>query len=240
RLALEGIAGAVGTGATERLRDYLAGATTRGDTLTATIGPAPIGLVDDFERALLAVGEETGTLDRAFQLLAEWYQAHYRFLAGMWRRSTYPLIVTLAAAVLLPLPLVVNGRTTTYFAIATTGVALWLLLGGSLVEGAARRRHGGGRRASARLARALTTALEAGLPIDRSIDLAVAAAADDAVTAHVRRVNPVTRRTQPVSETFRGCPVIPTEMVAAMRVAEESGNWRSTVGRMGELYEDGF
>ncbi|HET7459498.1 MAG TPA: type II secretion system F family protein, partial [Gemmatimonadaceae bacterium] len=99
RLALEGIAGAVGTGATERLRDYLAGATTRGDTLTATIGQAPIGLVDDFERARLAVGEETGTLERAFQLLAEWYQAHHRFLAGIWRRSTYPLIVTLAAAV---------------------------------------------------------------------------------------------------------------------------------------------
>jgi type II secretory pathway component PulF len=232
--------GTLGNGATEGLRGHFAREVARGTSLRDAAASAPSGALDRFEGALVTLGEETGTLERSLRLLADWHAAQHRLLLKLWSRSTYPLFLWLAAAVLLPLPLVFQGRTVAYFATAGAGVALWFLLGGTIVESVARTRAGHARWVRARLARALATALEASAPLDRAIDLAVQATGDREIEAHVKRVPLVQRRAQPVSETFRDCPLVPEELLAAMRVAETTGDWRTTVGRMGELYEDGF
>jgi type II secretion system (T2SS) protein F len=230
----------LGRGDAERLREYLARATAARATLTDAVSAAPASLLEPFEGALLRLGEEAGTLDKSLRLLADWYAGQHKLLRKLWSRSMYPLFVTLAAVVIAPLPLLFFGHTKVYLMAAGTGIALWYLLGGNVVYLAARTQAGRTRWVRARLARSLATAMEAGATLDRAIDLAVGAAGSREIETCVKRVPLAKRRAQPLSETFRGCPRVPEELLQAMRVAEATGNWGNTVGRMGELYEDGF
>jgi type II secretory pathway component PulF len=200
----------------------------------------PDATLEPFERALLALGEETGSLDRSLRLLGDWYEGQHKLLRKLWAKSAYPLFLTLFAAVTLPLPAAVLGNTNLYLSLSVPGVLLWWFFGGALVYLPARFAAGRGKWVRARLARAIATAMEAGAPLDRVIDLAVAAAANAELKRCVERVPPGKRRTQPLSQTFKGCPHVPAELLGAMQVAESSGNWHNSVGRMGELYEDGF
>jgi hypothetical protein len=43
---------------------------------------------------------------------------------------------------------------------------------------------------------------------------------------------------QPLSRTFTGCPFVDRPMVAAMEVADASGDYSGTLRRMADLYED--
>lgn len=238
--ALNNLGMRFGSGDTERLRVYLGQATEKRTTLVDALKRAPAGMIAPFERALLALGEETGSLDRTLRQLADWYTGQHRLLVKLWARSTYPLFLTLFAAVALPLPLLFMGQSRQYLITAGTGVVLWWTFGGTLVYFPARYSAGRGKWVRARLARSLTIAIEAGMPLDRALDLSVAAAASPELEACVKRVPAAKRRAQPISQTLSGCPGIPAELIAAMQVAESTGNWGDSVGRLGELHEDGF
>lgn len=227
-------------GDTERVRQYLATSAENRTTLADAVRKAPSGLFEPFEGALLVLGEETGTLDRSLRLLGDWHQGQHRLLTRLWGKSAYPLFLTLVAVLLLPLPVLFQGRTTDYLMRATMGLLIWWFFGGTLVWLPARTSAGRARWVRARLARSIATGMEAGAPVDRVLDMSVDAAASDELKRCVAAVPADRRRAQPLSATLHGCPHVPEELVAAMRVAESSGNWRNTVGRMGELYEEGF
>jgi type II secretory pathway component PulF len=127
------------------------------------------------------------------------------------------------------------------YAIATVlGLLAWVggagTVFGVLIARALRKPH----LVRARLARALATATGAGLPLDAIVRLAVAAADHPEVSAHAAALSPERIRSQPLSRTFAGCPFVPHEMIAAMRVAEETGDVGTTLGRLADLYDDGF
>jgi type II secretory pathway component PulF len=229
-----------GSGDTETLRVYLGNAIEKRSTLTDALKRAPAGMLAPFERALLTLGEETGSLDRSLRTLADWYTGQHRMLVKLWGKSAYPLFLTLFAAVALPLPLLFKDQSRQYFMIAGAGVALWWMFGGTVVYLPAKFSAGRGKWVRARLARALTTAMEAGAPIDRALDLALGAAANPELDACVKKVPLAKRRAQPLSVTLQGCPNVPAELIGAIQVAEATGNWTSSVGKLGELYEDGF
>jgi type II secretory pathway component PulF len=238
--ALKNLGLKFGSGDTERLRVYLGDAIEKRSTLTEALKRAPKGLLAPFEGALLKLGEETGSLDKSLRMLADWFTGQHRLLVKLWGKSAYPLFLTLFAAVALPLPLVFLGHTKQYLMIAGAGVALWWTFGGTVVYLPAKFAAGRGKWVRARLARSLTTAIEAGAPLDRALDLALAAAASPELEACVKRVPIAKRRAQPLSLTLSGCPGIPAELIAAIQVAEQTGNWSDSVGRLGQLYEDGF
>lgn len=238
--ALKNLGLEFGTGDTERLRVYLGDAVATRSTLTDALKRAPAGLLAPFESALLKLGEETGSLDRSLRMLADWYTGQHKLLVKLWGKSAYPLFLTLFAAVALPLPLVFLGQGRQYLMSAGSGVLLWWMFGGTVVYLPAKFSSGRGKWVRARLARSLTTAIEAGAPLDRALDLSLAAAASPELDACVKRVPLSKRRAQPISVTLSGCPGIPAEMIAAIQVAESTGNWSDTVGRLGQLYEDGF
>lgn len=229
-----------GSGDTERLRVYLGDAVETRSTLTDALKRAPAGMLAPFESALLKLGEETGSLDRSLKTLADWYTGQHKMLVKLWGKSAYPLFLTLFAAVALPLPLVFKNQSNQYFMLAGAGVFLWWTFGGTVVYFPARFAAGRGKWVRARLARALTTAMEAGAPLDRALDLALGAAASPELEACVKRIPVSKRRAQPLSLTLKGCPGIPEEMIGAIQVAESTGNWTSSLGKLGELYEDGF
>lgn len=219
------------------LRAWLLAGTQRRVSLVQLTAQRP-ALFEPFEAALLRLGEEAGALEHCLRLLGDHFAAEHRLMLWVKKKLAYPMMNALAACFIAPLPTLVFGSTAVYLATAFGGVAALLLAGGGLLRGAAawfRRRP---TLVLARLLRALTTAVEAGLPLGRAVDLAVEATGDRALAAHVkaqgRRVSQ-----QPLGRTFEGCALIPASVVAALHVAEATGDYGETLGRLADLYDPG-
>ena len=238
--ALEQYGMKFGAGKTEQVRVHLSQQADKRATLADSLKRLPAGLMAPFEMSLIRMGEETGTLDAALRMLADWYTGQHKLLVRLWARSTYPLFLTLFAAIALPLPLVFLGQANRYFATAGAGVLAWWMLGGTIVYLPARFASGRQQWVRARFARSLSIAIESGAKLDRALDLAVGSADSPELEAHVKAVPASKRRAQPLSVTLKGCRVLPEELIAAIQVAESTGNWKDSVGRLGQLYEDGF
>ena len=200
------------------------------------IGPRPTSL-QPFEAALIEFGEESGSLEQSLSALVAHFKAEHKLLLRIWSKLTYPLIVSLAFIVIGPVPLIFMGQTRTYLISVLGGLALWYGLGGGVIVGLAANYANRREFVLTRLARTIAAGIEAGLPLDRVVILAVQATAHPELTAHVKRFSARQLGTQSLSETFAGCPVIPPEMVAAIKVAEVSGDFSGALRKLADLYE---
>jgi type II secretory pathway component PulF len=219
-----------------RTRRWLLQGTKRRQALV-TITRAKPELFTPFEAALLVLGEESGALEQCLKLLAEYFAAEDRLVLWVKQKMTYPMLNVLAATFIAPFALLFFGHTAAYLAIVVSGLTAEILAGGGLLLAAARWFQQRPRYVRGRLLRALTIAIESGLPLGRAVELAVDATANHAICAHVARFTREQLSTQPLSRTFAGCPVVPREMTAAMEVAEATGDYAGTLKKMAELYE---
>ena len=226
-----------GSATTEQLRRGLLKGTRERKTITSIV-ESNEALVQAFEKAILISGEETGTLERGLVTLESHFKSEHKLLLKIWSKLTYPLILSLAFIVLAPLPLAFAGPAVTYVMSVVTGLALWYMLGGGIITALATRYASAPQFAFARLARALATGVEAGLPMDRVVNLAADAAAHPGISAHVRRQTIRQLSTQSISETFAGCEIIPVEMKAAFKVAEVSADFSGALRTLADLYDD--
>lgn len=230
--------GARESAAVEDMRRWLLAGTRRGGDLAALVKTGGARF-EDFERGLLTLGAESGRLDRALQLLAVFYTKKHQQMLWIRKKMVYPAFTLIAACFVAPLPLLVAGNTTAYVLIAVSGVAL-IILNSTAITAAAAARYG--RRpplARARMARALATAVEAGLPLPRAARLAADASAHSAIRDFVARLDEHRLATSPVSESLAGCPHLTPEFVAVLATAERTGDY-TPLSRLAELYEDGF
>jgi len=198
--------------------------------------PSP-GAQTPFETALVALGKESGKLDECLRLLADYFTAEDRMVLKVLKHATYPMFVALAGAVIGPLPLIFRVGVGAYLASAGTLVGLWLVAGGSLLMGTVNKYLNQPKYLRGRLLRALTIGIEAGLTPGRAATLAADATGNAEVIAHLRQVGAKNVATQPLAQTFAGCPHIPFHAVAAMEVADRSGDYTGTLKRMAELEE---
>lgn len=226
-------------GTTKALRDHLLAGTTRGEDLTALVRKAP-HLLEPFESALLRMGEESGQLETILTALADFHMRQYKLLLAVKRWLSYPMFVSLVSVLILPLPLVFQGRTTAYFVAAGSGLALWFAGGGIMLARLAQRYQRRPGFVRARFARTLSLTIGAGLSLPRAITLAAEASGDPALIRHVRRFDERTLSTQSLQQTLAGAPVMTPELEGAIRVAERTGDFATTIGRLADLYEDGF
>lgn len=226
-------------GTTRALHAHLLAGTREGRDITALVRARP-ELFEPFEAALLLLGDESGTLERVLGALAQFFERQHRMMLAVKKQLAYPLFVSLAAVVIAPLPLVFRGQTTAYFAAAGLGLTAWFVLGGSVIAGRAQRYQRKPMFVRARFARALMMTLEAGLPLAKSVRLAADASGDPALASHVARQGERALGTQSLAETLTGAPAMTPDLLATLSVAERTGDFRSTLGRMAELYEDGF
>jgi len=234
---LETMGALAGSAAVEQLRQKLLEGAQRRDTITATL-QRNASLVQPMERALLVAGEETGGLEQALNTLASHYNAEQRMLLKVWAKLTYPLVTSFVACLIAPLPLLVQGKTGVYLLSAVTTMTLWYLFGGAVIVALAARYANRREFVLARLARGMASAVEAGLTLDRAAVLAADSSGHPQVIAHVRRLPARTIATQPLSVTFVSCPLVPPEMIAAMKVAELSGDFTGSLRKLAELYDD--
>ena len=194
-------------------------------------------LTQPFESALLTFGEESGSLEQALRSLGEHFEGEHRMLLKLWSKLTYPLLVSLVAILIAPLPLVVQGGVRTYWILVGIGLTLWYGLGGTVVDLMARRYANRRQFVLGRLGRALANGIEAGLPLERVVTLAAQVTGHPTIIAHVNRLPAKERGSRAISEIFEGCALVPPEMISAMRVGELSGDYSGSLRKMAELYD---
>lgn len=194
------------------------------------------GTPTPFETALLALGEESGKLEECLRLLADYYAAEYRMVMKVMRKAAYPLMTGMLATFIAPFPLLFKGGTAPYVVTVVVGMVGWVLAGRALLWAVARWYLRQPKYVLGRLLRALTMGIEAGLPLGRVVPLAVEAAAHPPLTRHVAAQG--TRvMGQPLAATFRGSGLLPVEAIAALQVAEASGDYAGSLKKLAELYE---
>ncbi len=189
--------------------------------------------------ALLEAGEATGNLDRTLDRLADRHEARRAARRRFLTDTTYPLVVFHLAAFMTPLPAGVakDGRVFgptwlwTMLAIllpfyAAVGVAFRLH---RTARGRAFLRrvvdvlpgfgHAARRRRRADFAEVLHAAYEAGVPLDRALELAGRAVHDPRVEAASRGV--AGGRT--LHEALGDAALLPAPLLGAVAVGERSG-----------------
>lgn len=199
-------------------------------------GPSP-GAPVPFETALLALGRETGHLEEVTRLLADWFAAEDRAVLQVLKHAAYPMTTALAATFIAPLPLLFTGAGAAAYALTVAGgLALWGAAGGGLLAGVVAAYLQRPGFVLGRVLRALVIAVEAGLPLGRAAQLAADASGSGDVQSWVRRQGPRVTQ-QPLAATFRGCPHVDAAALAAMEVADASGDYAGTLGKLAELVE---
>lgn len=223
---------------TEQIRQWLLDGTKRGRSI-AELVKAGGGRFEEFERALLTLGEESGRLEQCLGLLADFYTRKHKLMLWVKKQMAYPFFTALFACLIAPLPVLVFGSAAAYMMIAGGGVALVLFNAGAIV--AAVSAHYGRKPAfmRARMARALVTAVEAGLTLPRAVRLAADASASPEVKAFVSRFSERQLATASLESTLAGCPHLTQEFAAIVATSERTGDYGG-LQRLAELYEDGF
>ena len=223
----------------EGARQWLLEGTRRGEDVSSLVRRGGARF-ESFERAILILGDEAGSLDESLRLLADFYASKHRMMLAVRKQMAYPLFTGMFATLIAPFPLLYFGHAGAYFGTVFAGLAGWVLAGGSIVLAVANRFGRAPALVRARLARALTTALEAGLPLGRAVRLAADASADKDVAAYIRAIDERTLSERAIAATLAGCPHMTPDFLAVLQVAELSGDFSGSVGRLAALYEDGF
>lgn len=231
--------GARGAPHVEEMRLWLLDGARRGQRVTYLVNTGGKRF-EPMERAVLVMGEETGTFEDGLRMLADFYHAKHRLILWVKKQMAYPLFTALCMVFIAPFPLLYFGHVGAYAAFVFTGSTAALTAGGSLVLAVAQSYGKRPPLVRARFARGLATGVEAGLPLARAIRLAAEAAADPALSAFVNQMDERQLMAGSLAETFAKAPHMTADLIGAMTVADRTGDFSTTLRRIAELYEDGF
>lgn len=197
-------------------------------------------LFEPFEAALLTMAEESGMLERVLGDLGAFFERQNRMMMAVKKHVAYPLFVSLVAVWIAPLPLIFRGQTRAYVAAVVVGMLGWFFIGGAIFAGRAQAYQRRPAFVRARFARTLALTLGAGLALPRALRLAAGASGEPALVKHIGRFDERTLGTQSLETTLAHAPTITPDFIGSVRVAEKTGDMSTTLGRLAELYEDGF
>ncbi|CAN5591794.1 hypothetical protein BH09GEM1_BH09GEM1_34430 [soil metagenome] len=223
----------------ETARRWLLDGTTRGDDVASLVKRGGTRF-EGFERSLLILGDESGSMEKSLRLLAEFYHGKYQLMLLIRKRMTYPLFTGIIGTFVAPFSLLVFGHVAAYVGIVALGLTGWVVSGGSIVLWAANRYGREPALVRARLARALATAIEAGLPLARALRLAAGASADRDVERYIAAIDERTLGERSIVTTLAECPHMTPDFLAVLEVAENTGDFGGSIGRLATLYKDGF
>ena len=229
-------AGRIDSVATEELRRYLIVGAQQGRAVGALVKARP-KLFEPFEAAILAAGDEAGTLETSLRILADQYSREYRRMLAIRMMMGYPVFLGVIAAFVFTLPFLHRGWRPYVIAVVVAQMA-FLLLGGVFLSIFASIVSAGAAFALPRFVRALVVGVEAGLPLGRTVRLAVDVSQSSALRVHIAKRTERELSTTPLAELFEGCRLIPPGLIGQMRVADVSGDFRSTLRKFAEQLEE--
>ncbi len=220
-------------------RQWLLAVVARGEDLSRAVQRGG-DRFEEFEASMLTLGDESGTLDESLRLLAEFYTRKFRLMLSVRKKMAYPMYTMFFATLIAPFPLLYFGHALAYFSTVAAGVSALVVFGGSLVAAVANHYGRSPALVRARLARSLTTAIEAGMPLGRALRLSANASADPAVKAWIQNIDERALSGQEIAVTFAHCPHMTPDFLAVLKTAERTGDFTTSMRRLAELYEDGF
>jgi type II secretory pathway component PulF len=223
----------------EEMRAWLLDGARRGQRVTYLVNTGGKRF-EPMERALLVLGEESGTFVETLQLLADFYHSKHRLILWVKKQMAYPMFTLLCMVFIAPFPLLYFGHVRAYAGFVITGTLAWITASGSLVLAVAQSYGKRPPLVRARFARALATAIEGGLPLARAIRLATEAAADPALTAFVAKFDEKTLSSGGLAERFAKAPHMTADLIGALTIADRTGDFSTTLRKIADLYEDGF
>ena len=223
---------------TEAARQWLLQGTRRGASVSELVNTGGQQF-EEFERTLLVLGDESGQLEKSLRLLGDFYARKHKLMLWVRKQMAYPFFTALAACFIAPFPLLFFGNTTAYLISALSCAAVLLLASQSFIAAVAARYGRKPPLARARMARALATAIEAGLTLPRAVRLAADASANAEIRSFVNRISEQRLATTSISKSLAGCPHLTPEFVGMLATAEHTGDF-TPLSRLAELYEDGF
>lgn len=224
---------------TERARTCLLKGTLQGHDLVDLMQSDCTDQFDDVERALIILGSESGGMDKSLRQLSDFHERKHYLMLWIKRRLAYPLMTALAACFVVPLPLLVFGHPATYVISAIACSLLFLMFAQGIVAAAAARYGRQPGIARARMARALATAIEAGLTLPRATRLAAGASANHHIQQFVGSIDERSLATTPIGRSLAGCPHLTADFLAVLSTTEHTGDV-SALKRLADLYEAGF
>ncbi|MFI5312022.1 MAG: type II secretion system F family protein [Gemmatimonadales bacterium] len=232
-------AGRSDSGGTEELRRYLLVGTQQGRAVGALVKARP-KLFEPFEAAILAAGDEAGTLDQSLRLLADHHAREYKRMLKVRMLMGYPVFFLVVASFFVAHPFLVRGGWKVYLGAIAATLVLGMLLGGVVLSVFASLASSGAAYTLPRFVRALVTGIEAGLPLGRTVRLAVDCSGDSVIRAHVAKRSERDLATTPLVKLFEGCRSIPPGLISQMSVADATGDYANTLRRYAESLEEGL
>jgi type II secretory pathway component PulF len=222
----------------EGARQWLLEGTTKGRGI-AELARGGGARFEQFERAILVLGDEAGSLDGSLRLLADFFMRKHQLMLWVKKQMAQPLLTALFACLIAPFPLLYFGHVRAYVIAAFGSIAVLLLSAGSLVVAVSKRYGRKPAVARARMARALATAVEAGLPLGRALRLAADASANAEIQTYMSKQTERQLSSRSVVETLAACPHLTPDFLAMVDTAERTGDF-GVLTRLAELYEDGL
>ncbi len=197
-------------------------------------------LFDSFEGGVLALAEESGGFEEALGLLAGYFAAEYRAVQTVKRWLAYPMATGVAAIFVVSFPVLFFGDVVRYVLIVSAELVAAFLFAGAILSRVARWHRSRREFVVGRFCRALAMGVEAGLPLAKVTEFAVAAAGHPDLTTHLEKTPRLERGRQPLAKTFAGSSVLPFEVLAALEVADTTGNYGDTLGKLARLYDGNY
>jgi type II secretory pathway component PulF len=217
--------------------------------------------IGPFELALLEHGEAAGRLDQTFRELESLARSRVERRGQLLRDLAYPAFLAIVFMLLWPVPALVSDGAAAYLVralppLALAGVAAWLAiavwprvtLGGELAAFLDRRLLAlpwlGGAfrgRAQARFGRALALLVRAGIPMDRAVDLAVAAAGCPTLRRTLERLDTAgaVRRGARLSDALAPAgEILSSTFLAALKSGETSGDLDGALAGIADLLDE--
>lgn len=213
--------------------------------------------IPSFDIALIDAAEQSGRLDPCFKLLSHYYQERAQTARQMISDMAYPLFVFNFAIVLFPLVDLVTKGNLPRFLYMTVGIAAPLYALVFAIIYACQGRHGEAWRsqvenvlgrvpilgkarrelALARLATALESLLNAGVPIIPAWELSATASGSPALARRVRTWRPALDGGSSISDLVNNSPEFPQLFANLYHTGEVSGTTDQTLLRLHTLYQ---
>jgi type II secretory pathway component PulF len=221
----------------EEARRYLVVGLGQGKSITALVNARP-NLFAPFEGAVLAAGDQSGTLDRSLRLLTDHFSTDNRRLLKVRDALLYPVYLGLMASFGLPFVVMHTSPMESYTKAIVVLLAAFLLLGGVVISAIASVVLNSRSRTRARFASVLASSLEAGLPVGRAVRLAVDASGNGGLQAHIGKRTERELSASPLAKLFEGCEEVPAELMGQLAVADATGDYARTLSAYARALEE--
>ncbi len=212
----------------EEARRYLVIGTGQGKSVTALVKARP-KLFAPFEGAVLAAGDESGTLSQALRLLTDYFSADFKRCLAVRNALGYPIFLGLVASFGLPFVMLPKSPVKNYVVAIVIFLAAFLLLGGVFISILASISLNTNALTRARFARVLATTLEAGVPLGRAVRLSVDASGSRGLAEQIKKRSERELNTTPLAKLFDGCEQVPAGLMGQMMVADATGDYKGTL-----------